>query len=60
MTDKELIDKIARIWVENGGDQKGYDKCIRRIRDAIDRLLDRDDVHNGYDDLAVNRSRESS
>ena len=39
MSDDYLVQKMAVLWTENGGDVKGYDFCIRRIRDAIDKIL---------------------
>lgn len=53
---QKLIQMVAELWVDNGGDIEGYDYCIRKIREAIDRLADKGDVHNGRDDLAVNLS----
>ena len=60
MSDEILIQMVAELWVEYGGDAEGYDYCIRKIRDAIDRLTDEGDVHNGRDDLPVNRSPRSA
>jgi len=38
MTDEKLINKIAEIWVENGGDADGLDYCYIKIKQAIDKL----------------------
>jgi len=40
MTDPELFDMIAKIWVENGGDAEGFDYCWWGIKDAIKRLME--------------------
>lgn len=38
MTDKELIQKIAEIWIASGGDSDGFLYCQYRIKDAIAEL----------------------
>lgn len=50
MTDEKLIEEIAKIWVDNGGDAEGIDWCIVRIKEAInnevkgrDSLVDEDE-----------------
>ena len=45
MNYEDLVRLIAELWVDHGGDPEGFDRRIRKIRDAIDRLIDeRDDV----------------
>ena len=39
MTDDELIDAVAELWVSNGGDAEGLDWCYLKIKDAINRKL---------------------
>ena len=38
MTDIELINLIAQIWVQNGGDIEGFDWSYNKIKDAIEEL----------------------
>ncbi len=40
MSDEKLVRLVAELWVDHGGDAEGFDWCIRKIRDAIDRLID--------------------
>lgn len=35
MTDSELINEVARIWVDAGGDAEGIDWNVQNIKDAI-------------------------
>jgi len=35
-SDDELIDLVARIWVQNGGDGAGIDYCWRQIKERAD------------------------
>mgnify|MGYP000247663533 CR=1 FL=1 len=42
MTDKKLIETIARIWVENGGDEEGLDWCYLELREAIRELREKE------------------
>lgn len=35
MSDSELCDLIAEVWVDNGGDVDGIDYCIGMIRESI-------------------------
>jgi len=35
---QSLCEKIAQLWVENGGDDYGFDYCYRYIRSAIREL----------------------
>ena len=47
MNDKELIKKVAELWVENGGDVDGIDYCLQSIKDAVRELtepIEKDDV----------------
>lgn len=41
MSDQDLIDKIAELWVENGGDMKGFWFSVRKIADSIDEIEDK-------------------
>ena len=38
MTDKELIQKIANLWVDNDGDAEGLDYCYKKIKEKIQDL----------------------
>ena len=38
MTDEELINQVAQLWVANGGDAKGIDYCVEKIKNAINSL----------------------
>jgi hypothetical protein len=38
MTDAELIDKVAKLWVELGGDGDGVEWRWRDLRDRVDEL----------------------
>ena len=44
MSDEKLVQMVAELWVDHGGDAEGFDWCIRKIRDAIDRLIDEKEV----------------
>lgn len=35
MSDKELIELVASIWVANGGDRLGFIYCYDKIANAI-------------------------
>lgn len=39
MTDKELIDEVAKFWVENGGDADGIAFCWAKIKEAVEDIL---------------------
>ena len=39
MTDKELIETIAEIWVENGGDADGIEWCREEIKEKITAIM---------------------
>jgi hypothetical protein len=43
----DLVRLIAELWVDHGGDPEGFDRRIRKIRDAIDRLIDERDEVDG-------------
>ena len=45
MTDKELIDLVARIWIENGGDALGFIYCYDKILTAIQEKQ-KEDAHD--------------
>ena len=36
MTDSQLIEIIATIWVENGGDAEGLDWTYNQLKEAIE------------------------
>ena len=38
MTDNELIDAVARLWIDNGGDAEGIAWCWGRIMERINEL----------------------
>lgn len=38
MSDQELIEAMARLWVENGGDAEGITWVWQRIRTAVEQL----------------------
>ncbi len=38
MTDKELIDLVANAWINNGGDEKGFNWVIPKIQTRIHEL----------------------
>jgi hypothetical protein len=35
MSDKDLIELMAKTWVENGGDYEGFVYCSQKILDKI-------------------------
>ena len=39
MSDERLIDEVATIWVENGGDAEGIAWCWKRIQEAVEAKL---------------------
>lgn len=36
MSDEQLIDEMATLWVENGGDVEGIDWCWMRLKEAVE------------------------
>lgn len=38
LSDQDLIDKVARLWIENGGDAEGIVWCWSKIKDRIEEL----------------------
>ena len=38
MSEEELLDRIARIWIDSGGDAEGIAWCWRRIQTRIAQL----------------------
>ncbi len=38
MSDSELIDAVAELWVENGGDADGIAWCFQKIKEAVEEL----------------------
>ncbi len=45
MNDNELIEKIALLWIECGGDSEGVEWCWRQLRDKIKEI----EGYNGND-----------
>ena len=41
MSDDEIIDQIAWLWIKLGGDSEGFDYCKRKITDRIRDLEDK-------------------
>lgn len=41
MTDKELIERVARVWVDGGGDEEGVSWCYFLIQQAIREEIER-------------------
>ena len=39
MSDQQLSDYIASLWVENGGDAEGIAWCWGRIKEAVEAKL---------------------
>jgi len=39
MADTELIDRIAKLWIELGGDAEGVEYCWRDLRDRVRELM---------------------
>lgn len=39
MSDEQLIDEIATLWVKNGGDAEGIVWCWKRIQEAVEAKL---------------------
>lgn len=44
MSDERLIDEVATLWVENGGDAEGIAWCWKRIQEAIEAKLKEKDA----------------
>lgn len=38
MSDKELIARVARLWVDLGGDGEGVEWCWRDLRDKVNQI----------------------
>lgn len=55
MTENELIQTIAQIWVNNGGDAEGFNWCWLSIKEAIANL-----THNEPDLTYPQRETESN
>jgi hypothetical protein len=41
MSDSELLEEMARVWVDGGGDVIGIAYCTRRLHDAVQQEIDR-------------------
>jgi len=39
MSDEQMIQMVAELWVANGGDADGIDFLKEKIKEAIDKLL---------------------
>lgn len=42
MSDDELIEAMARLWVDNGGNAEGIYWCARKIRAKVKEIMDKD------------------
>lgn len=42
MRDEELIEKVARVWIESGGDSIGFEFTHLKIRNKIRELEEND------------------
>ena len=40
MTDTEMIDRVAELWISLGGDAEGMAYAWVRLRDAVQRKMD--------------------
>ena len=40
MSDAKLIDEIARMWVDSGGDEEGVLWCVQRLSVAIKKEIE--------------------
>jgi len=40
MTDEKLIDLVAQVWFENGGDSEGIVWCWEKIKERVKELED--------------------
>ena len=41
MTDQELIEAVAKLWVDGGGDAQGIDWCLWEIKQAVEVEIER-------------------
>jgi hypothetical protein len=42
MNDAKLIEKIAELWIELGGDAEGVEYCWKMLRDRVKEITDFD------------------
>ena len=49
MNDEKLVQLVAELWVDHGGDAEGFDWCIQSIRNAIAMLTAKKDVCTAAD-----------
>ena len=47
MTDTEMIDRVAELWIGLGGDAEGMTYAWVRLRDAVKRKLDGVEEYGG-------------
>lgn len=45
MSDTEIIEAIARLWVEMGGDEEGLAWCYSDLKEAVRRLSNSEVSH---------------
>ena len=45
MGDRELIDAVATLWVENGGDVDGLSYCIEKIKQVVKEKSEEKELH---------------
>ena len=43
MSDKELIEAVADLWVSHGGDAEGLDWCFCKLKDAVSERTNTDE-----------------
>jgi hypothetical protein len=46
LTDEELIEKMAVLWIENGGDEDGIHFCYGRIANKVRELTELDEDYD--------------
>ena len=42
MSDTEILEKVATLWIELGGDAEGVTWCWQELRDEVERQLSSD------------------
>ncbi len=55
MGDKELIEEVAQIWTDNGGDRDGLFFCLSELADRIGEM--RKEKDNTDNDEAQERTK---
>ena len=43
LTEEQLIERVAQLWVDNGGDKDGIYWCLSKIADKVQELIDESD-----------------